>query len=336
MSQPKLSDVAALAGVSPTTVSRVLNNRGYLSEKTRSNVFEAMKTLGYRPNAIARSLQGRKSQLIGLVFPSVAHPFYGEIAYRLESHLADAGYKTILCNSGDRPEAEQRYLDMLLANQVDGVITGAHSQLVAQFPLMGAPLVTIDRAETGKAPNVRCDNYDGGYRATSLLLERGAKEPVHITSTASEVNLRLRGYRDALAEHGITGRTLELGFDTPHAHKMEMIASYLDQYPTLDAVFASNDIYAAMVLSCAQRLRLEVPTDLQVIGFDGAPYTRAMLPHLATVMQPIDEIAQRAVARLLHAIAGQEDDLDGADVLPVSVYEGSTLRQKQPDRVSLD
>ncbi|MCR8526211.1 LacI family transcriptional regulator, partial [Escherichia coli] len=142
MSQPKLSDVAALAGVSPTTVSRVLNNRGYLSEKTRSSVFEAMKTLGYRPNAIARSLQGRKSQLIGLVFPSVAHPFYGEMAYRLESHLADAGYKTILCNSGDRPEAEQRYLDMLLANQVDGVITGAHSQLVAQFPLMGAPLVT--------------------------------------------------------------------------------------------------------------------------------------------------------------------------------------------------
>lgn len=117
---------------------------------------------------------------------------------------------------------------------------------------------------------------------------------------------------------------------------MEMIASYLDQYPTLDAVFASNDIYAAMVLSCAQRLGLEVPTDLQVIGFDGAPYTRAMLPHLATVMQPIDEIAQRAVARLLHAIAGQEDDLDGAEVLPVSVYEGSTLRQKQPDRVSLD
>lgn len=326
MSQPKLSDVATLAGVSPTTVSRVLNNRGYLSEKTRSKVFEAMKTLGYRPNAIARSLQGRKSQLIGLIFPSVAHPFYGEMAYRIESHLADAGYKTILCNSGDRPEAEQRYLDMLLANQVDGVITGAHSQFVAKFPLMGAPLVTIDRAETGKAPNVRCDNYDGGYRATSLLLERGAKELVHITSTASEGNLRLRGYRDALTKHGLPDRTLELGFDTPHSQKMELIASYLAQNPTLDAVFASNDMYAAMVLSCAQKLGLEVSRDLQVIGFDGAPSTRAMLPHLATVVQPIDEIAQRAVARLLHSIAGQGPDLDGADVLPVSVYEGSTLR----------
>lgn len=159
MPKPKLGDVAALAGVSPTTVSRVLNNRGYLSETTRVKVFDAMQQLGYRPNAIARSLQGQKSQLIGLVFPSVANPFYGEMAYRIESHLADIGYKTILCNSNDHPESEQRYLDMLIANQVDGVITGAHSQVVANFPHLGAPLITIDRQHTGRGPNISCDNF---------------------------------------------------------------------------------------------------------------------------------------------------------------------------------
>ena len=99
MAQPKLGDVAARAGVSPTTVSRVLNNRGYLSQKTRDKVFAAIRELGYRPNAIARSLQERRSHIIGLIFPTVAHPFYGEMVYRLESRLANAGYRVILCHS---------------------------------------------------------------------------------------------------------------------------------------------------------------------------------------------------------------------------------------------
>ncbi|WP_298489841.1 LacI family DNA-binding transcriptional regulator [uncultured Rothia sp.] len=93
MAKPKLSDVAARAGVSPTTVSRVLNNRGYLSENTRTKVHEAMRELGYHPNAIARSLQGQRSQTVGLIFPTVANPFYGEMVYRLESYLAEEGYR---------------------------------------------------------------------------------------------------------------------------------------------------------------------------------------------------------------------------------------------------
>ena len=104
MAKPKLSDDAALAGGSPTTVSRVLNNRGYLSENTRTKVHEAMRELGYRPNAIARSLQGQRSQMVGLIFPTVANPFYGEMVYRLESYLAEEGYRVILCNSDDHPE----------------------------------------------------------------------------------------------------------------------------------------------------------------------------------------------------------------------------------------
>ena len=129
MAKPKLSDVAALAGVSPTTVSRVLNNRGYLSEATRTKVHEAVQQLGYRPNAIARSLQCQRSQTVGLIFPTVANPFYGEMVYQLENHLADAGYRVILCNSEDHPEQEKRYLDMLFANPVDGIITAGQTSI---------------------------------------------------------------------------------------------------------------------------------------------------------------------------------------------------------------
>lgn len=327
MPQPKLGDVAALAGVSPTTVSRVLNNRGYISEATRAKVYDAMKQIGYRPNAIARSLQGQKSQLIGLIFPSVANPFYGEMAYRIESHLADHGYKTILCNSNDHPESEQRYLDMLLANQVDGVITGAHSHVVENFPHFGAPLVTIDRVDTGKAPNVSCDNFDGAYRATRLLIETGATHIAHITSTLSPTNKRQQGYLTALAEAGLTPYLLELGFTTPHATTREKIESYLQENPQVTAIFASNDLYAAAVLDYARDRGMTVPEQLQVIGFDGTEAVRSLLPHLTTVVQPIDAIAQRAVAQLCHAMSGAEEALAGCNVLPVDIYQGSTTLQ---------
>lgn len=326
MPKPKLGDVAALAGVSPTTVSRVLNNRGYLSEATRVKVFDAMQQLGYRPNAIARSLQGQKSQLIGLIFPSIANPFYGEMAYRIESHLADIGYKTILCNSNDHPESEQRYLDMLIANQVDGVITGAHSQVVANFPHLGAPLITIDRQNTGRGANISCDNFDGAYRATRLLLEGGATHTLHITSTISPDNDRQKGYHQAMTEAGHTPQILELGFTTPQATKRERIITYLTEHPQVDAVFASNDVYAAMVLGYARTTGRKVPEDLQVIGFDGAESSRSLLPELTTIMQPIDAMAQRAVAQLMHAMNGEEKELTGSNTLPVSLHQGSTTR----------
>ncbi|WP_237200220.1 LacI family DNA-binding transcriptional regulator [Rothia nasimurium] len=329
MPQPKLGDVAALAGVSPTTVSRVLNNRGYISEATRAKVYDAMKQIGYRPNAIARSLQGQKSQLIGLIFPSVANPFYGEMAYRIESHLADHGYKTILCNSNDHPESEQRYLDMLLANQVDGVITGAHSHVVENFPHFGAPLVTIDRVDTGKAPNVSCDNFDGAYRATRLLIETGATHIAHITSTLSPDNKRQQGYHHAIQEAGLTPYLLELGFTTPHATTREKIESYLQENPQVTAIFASNDLYAAAVLDYARTHQLSVPHDLQVIGFDGTEATRSLLPHLTTVVQPIDTIASHAVDHLIHTIAGHSEPLNPSDCLPVSIHLGSTTRPPQ-------
>lgn len=327
MSKPKLGDVAALAGVSPTTVSRVLNNRGYLSEKTRSKVFEAMQQLGYRPNAIARSLQGQKSQLIGLVFPTVADPYYGEMAYRLESHLADIGYKAILCNSMDHPESEQRYLDMLIANQVDGVITGAHSDVVAQFPHLSAPLVTIDRQETGRGPNIACDNFEGAYQATRLLVEGGARAIAHITSTVSPNNSRQQGYLQAVKEAGLEPHIFELGFVTPHDQKILLIHRYLSEYPHVDAAFASNDVYAAMVLSDVRARGLSVPDDFQVVGFDGTQSVRLLMPELTTVIQPIDALAQRAVALLIHAINGDDRPLSGSNILPVKVHRGATVRR---------
>lgn len=330
VSQPKLGDVAKLAGVSPTTVSRVLNNRGYLSEATRKKVHAAMHELGYRPNAIARTLKGQRSQTIGLIFPTVANPFYAELVYRLESLLADAGYRVILCNSEDHPELEERYLDMLLANQVDGIITGAHSQAVAQFTHLRAPLVTVDRADTGRYPTVRSDNYAGARMATEHLLATGARRILHITSTAGAQNLRLSGYTDAMVHAGCTPRVLETGFRTAPERKRALIEEYLGEHlggaGAVQAVFASNDTYAAMALHWAHTALVRVPDEFQVIGFDGTESVRTLMPHLATVVQPVGQIAARAVRRVLQAIDGEQQSAPSVDVLPVRLQVGATAR----------
>ncbi|EHM00107.1 transcriptional regulator, LacI family [Lentilactobacillus parafarraginis F0439] len=122
--QPKLTDVAKLAGVSVTTVSRVINDRGYLSAATKEKVFAAMQQLNYQPSLAARVLQGKQFKLVGLIFASLENPLIAEVVEEIENRLFAKGYKAIICNSMDNPQKEQQYLKMLMANQVDGIITG--------------------------------------------------------------------------------------------------------------------------------------------------------------------------------------------------------------------
>ena len=123
--EPTLADVAQAAGVSLTTVSRVLNNRGYLSQETRERVAEAIAQLNYRPNQIARALHGKSTQSIGLIVPTVALPFFGELTEHVEDFLADHGYRTLVCNSMGKADREREYLDLLVSHRVDGIISSA-------------------------------------------------------------------------------------------------------------------------------------------------------------------------------------------------------------------
>ena len=225
---------------------------------------------------------------------------------------------------------------MLFAHQVDGIITGSHSQVVAQLPQVQAPLVAIDRPETGPYPNIRSDNYAGARQATEHLIGTGARRILHITSTLSEQNLRQRGYADALTAAGLSPDFLELGFHESAEHQRNMLYEYLDAHrdaQPVEAVFASNDTYASLALAWAQSRRVQVPEDFQVIGFDGTDTVRTLLPELASVVQPIDALAERAVRRLTEAIAAEtEEDAEpadasgGEDILPVTLRLGGTVR----------
>ena len=298
--EPTLADVAQAAGVSLTTVSRVLNNRGYLSQETRERVAEAIAQLNYRPNQIARALHGKSTQSIGLIVPTVALPFFGELTEHVEDFLADRGYRTFVCNSMGKADRELEYLDLLVSHRVDGIISSAHNDGLADYSSIHLPMVSVDRDLSPIVPNVRCDNEAGGRLAAEHLLKRGARRPALLTSRTGIHNLREKGYR-------------------------------------IDAVFATDDLAAAQVMEWAAERDLRIPDDFKVIGFDGTIAMQHALPALTTIQQPIAKLARAAVDLLLNRIAssttassdskqssGPRKDPQAPSPMPVRLLPGRT------------
>jgi LacI family sucrose operon transcriptional repressor len=319
MKKPKLSDVAKLAEVSPTTVSRVLNDRGYIGEKTRKKVYAAMEELNYYPNEIARSLFINKTFIVGVIFPTTSNPFYGQLIYHLENICESLGYKVLLCNSGGREDKERAYLEMLQRHQVDGIIAGAHNRGIDLYKKSRMPIVSFDRILANHIPVVSSDNYRGGELATQHLIDQGCKKIIHINGPReleTPANLRRDAYEDTMKKNNLPYKTYEIS-DT-------YLEDLFNEQPDLEAVFASDDMIAANVLNAAKNRGIRVPEDLKVIGYDGTEATRMLLPDLSTIQQPIEEIAKVCVEVLMEQI-NQSDNFEVKNVtLPVELIKGKT------------
>lgn len=313
-----LKDVAKIAGVTPTTVSRVINMRGALSQKTIDRVHAAMRELNYQPNAMARSLQGKKSQLIGLIFPSVANPFYGEIIHAIESKLFSRGYKAILCDSENDPVKEREYLTMLMANQVDGIITSSHNKQIHEYENKDLAIVAFDRYLADGIPIVSSDNLTGGRLATAHLFNQGCQSIAMIagsSDTKSPTQNRLLGYRNMLAELDMTPLIHYLARESSLSQKRQSIRDFLSTHQP-DGVFCTDDLTAVMVRDIARDLGLD---KLKVVGYDGTQVIQTFMPDLPTIVQPIDDLAGLMVDILLKKIETPYYKPEADYVLPVSL-----------------
>lgn len=322
----KLTDVAKRAGVSATTVSRVINNYGYLSQKTIDKVHKAMEELNYQPNSLARSLQGKSTQLIGLIFPTVAHPFFGELVSKIESKLFEKGYKTILCDSANNKEKERDYLRMLAANQVDGIIAGAHNLGISEYQNMKLPIVSFDRYLADDIPIVSSDSYQGGRLATEQLYQKGSRKIAIFTGTnesASPTNLRLEGYLSVMKEHDLKPKVYQFPPDYSPFLKTTEIRQILST-GEIDSVFCTDDLTAILVINTAQKLGLDIPKQLKVIGYDGTEFVQNYFPQLSTVLQPIDQFVDLLIDLLLKRINNADAELDKQYQLPVQFIQGQT------------
>lgn len=322
---PKLEDVARLANVSKTTVSRVLNRRGSLSQKTIDKVYQAMRELNYQPNVVARQLYQQQTRIIGLLFPTIANPFFGELTEALEKRLYTEGFKVLVGNSMNDPQKEAHYLNQLLTKQVDGLIVGTHNQGIAEYQYRHLPIVAIDRSVNEDIPIIESDNYHGGVLATERLIARGAKHILHTNgpvSLATPAQQRRRAYEETMHQHHLTPQTITVDFNIPYHEKKAVLEQIFSNYPEAEAIFASNDIDAALIMQIAKERGRRIPEDLLLIGYDGTQMIQNVLPELTTVVQPLEEMAAKAVAVLSERMANHETALEYR--LPVTLKIGTT------------
>lgn len=305
-----ISQVAARAGVSPTTVSHVINETRFVSSEVRLRVQQAMDDLGYQPNALARSLRRGVTHTLGLILPDSSNPFFAEVAQNLEVEAFDQGYNVILCNAEGSPSKESLYLEVLQKRQVDGLIlliTGEDSGSLSQALRPAVPIVMLDRdLPTADADVVLADNRLGAVLATTHLLQLGHRRigcisgPSHITPSARRVS----GYIDALAEAGIPfDEALVVRGDFHPESGRAGVRALLDRPDRPTAIFACNDLMAIGAVRGACEQGLSVPADLSIVGFDDIQLASYITPSLTTVVQPKAEMARAAIRLLMERMA---------------------------------
>lgn len=325
--KPKIQDVARLAGVSPTTVSRVLNDRGYISDETREKVNKAMKELNYFPNDVARSLFNKRTNLIGVILPTVSNPFFGELTFYIENICNSLGYKILLCNSLNNIDNEERYLEMLMRNQVDGIIVGTHNQGILQYKNDNMAVVSIDTDLSENIPIIGSDNYNGGKIATELLLSKGCKNIINIDgefNLRTQARLRKIAYEDVMKSNNRIPITYEIVSTFDGGNQIQIANKILDEHPQVDGVFATNDLFAAAFINEARKRGRKIPEDLKIVGYDGTETSRSLLPDLTTIKQPIELIAKTSIELLIKEIEGDFGNRKSKIALPVSLIEGKT------------
>lgn len=326
-----IKDVARVAGVSVATVSRVMNNRGYLSDEVRTKVQKVMKELDYQPNDLARSLHRQKSNILGLIVPSVSHPFFGEITRRLEYYAYEEGYKLLICNSLQHGEKERDYIEMLKRSQVDGIVMGSHLLNTDEYEGISLPIISLDRKLGEGIPYICSDNYQGGYLATNHLIEIGCKKLLHF-SGCLEVkmlsNRRTDAFIAACEEKGVAYKHYELpDSSVTDFNEEQFILDIITQNPDCDGVFATSDITAATVQALYISLGKKVPSDVKIIGFDGGIISSLTMPKLTTLLQPIDAICRYCVEYLVRMINNEE--VPSQTILPLTLLKrGSTIGEK--------
>ena len=316
MHSTTMKRIAGELGVSITTVSKVLNNRADISEATRSRVLAKVEELGYKRNAVARSLSRRRSHTLGIVIPDLMHSFFVEIIAGIEPVASTRGYGLLLCSSSENPEKEQSELEMLRSRQVDGIVlASAHGSgitgLLQQLTKQGTTLVMIDRDDH---PSVKChrvltDDERVGHLATDHLLDLGRRAIAHIGGPAiAHAKRREKGWRDALRARGIKPADewiVRGGFMESEGY--QAMKRLLEVRPKVDAVFAANDPSAIGAMKAIWEAGLRVPDDIAVVGVGDIALGDLLRVPLTTVGWSRTDQGRHAAELMLNSLDEDND-----------------------------
>ena len=322
---PTMKDVAREAGVALGTVSKVFNDIP-VGEDYRKRVEDAARRLGYQVNSYARGLKTNKTCTAALILPDITTPFFSALAQAVCQALAARRYKTVLALTAFDPEAEQRCIQMVQQNKVDGIIGLTYTPDLKVDPDL--PYVSIDRYFSPAVPCVASDNFAGGQLAAEKLLELGCTRPLFLrvgSAVPGESDKRGDGFESVFRQRGMNCAALRLTDEEGEGPIGEFLAAHMDKGRLdFDGIFCVTDALAVRVRSMLGTLGVRAPEDVQLIGFDGVPRFAEGGFYCSTIVQPVQRLAETSVDLLLRE---DRSNLPSLVCLPVSYAPGGTTRE---------
>ena len=335
-SRVTLHDVAALAGVSHQTVSRVINNSDRVRPETREKVEAAILELGYRPNIIARSMVRGNTRTLGCISPNLTDPVFTTIIEGAQAEARRLGF-FILIGSASTVEEVEPLLDELLNRRVDGLIVlnardDERYKLLEPLANDGSPIVYVKNSPIDElVSSVRCDDIRGGYLATKHLLDLGHQDIAIILGLKNEqcTNERLAGYQMALAEAGLSPENhLIVQGNWSAQSGSDAVEKLLIKPDRFSAIFAQNDRMAAGAIKSLHEAGYRVPEDYSVIGYDDVPLASLIDPPLTTIQQPLEHFGEQASNILINAILENNPKPVEICIMPVLIQRNSSTKNK--------
>lgn len=324
-----IRDVAKLAGVSPSTVSRVMNKTANVDSEKRMRVEKAILETGFKPNEVARSLYKKSSKLIGMIVPNIMNPFFNELAEAIERESDAMGFRLTLCNSNDDIEKEKRNLNLLDRMNADGIILMTNrEETKEEITRCRVPVVMVDRQieHSSEIACIESDHYQGGRMAAEHLYRCGCRKIVQLCGPQrfSSSRQRHQAYLDVCGEKGIEAVWMECGFS--YEDGLNKAEELLERFPGADGIIAANDMVAISVYKVLHAHGIRVPRDIQLIGFDNITLSRLVTPEITTVAQPIAAMGRAAVRVLTEYIAGEA--INCRNIFPVELIKRETTLEE--------
>lgn len=321
-----ISDVAKLSGLSKTTVSRVINNHPYVSDKKREKVLEAMEELGYTPNPSARRLRGQLTTTIGVIVPRIVNPFFSYLVNSIERAAYKKGYQVLICQSHEDKEKEIAFLNLLKTRQVDGIIMTSIEndwKLIESYNKYGSILLCNDYVDQAVVPMIRLDQTKGAYLGVKHLIEKGHQKIAYCTGglfdKEGKGKDRNQGFQKALYEAGMQ---INPNWIFINQHTIEDGKQILKQIIELDdrptAIFTGSDEIASGIMIEAKELGLTIPNDLAIIGFDDQPVAEILDPKLTTIRQPVDQMGKKAIEVMIEMLENPKMEIKNYE-LPIEL-----------------
>lgn len=320
-----IRDVARKVGVGTGTVSRALNNTGYVAEETRQKIMAAVEELDYTPNELAKQLFKNRNGIVGVMIPHLENPFFAKMMRHIEMELSKYEYKCLACNTIDIINRQQSFMDMLERNTVDGIIACV-DPLPDFVSRKRKAIVSMDRNWGPDVPIVLSDHVQGGRMAAEAFLRDGCRKIVQFhpkREPSDTANIRHEVMKQILQENNCEVITIWTKWDAlSYAYNKSIILQYMDIIKEADGVM-TTDIGAMSCLAVAQKMGIKVPEQLKIIGYDGTEITNLTYPELSVVVQDCAELAKNCVEIVLSMIDGNEPRAMKT-IVPVSWKQGGT------------